>query len=382
MGVRDDLRIAVRGIARRLDAAPVSIAAPIEARADGGTSIVNTLTGLGGVNDKGAAGRPNIGRLILTDVELTALYLANGISRRIIDIVPDEMTRKGWKVTITSGDEDPETDASADEDVTLHTFDRVNEAKKMARLYGGSIILMVTDDGEKDLSRPLNLENVTKLLALHVFDANEAIPRTYESDITQEGYRDPLLWDISPTVPFTTLQGGQILMNFSTVHASRVLYFRGRKRPPSWRFRGSRSNNVLDDSFLQAIWDEVRNLTSVMAGGATLAQEIRESVVTVAGLAALSTSDQQAQFTMKMKIMAAAKSLLGIIVLGEGDKYENRSNPPTGFKELSGEAQAMLSAVTGYPQTILFGTVPAGLGKVIHAFYQIRYPEMPLERII
>jgi hypothetical protein len=92
-----------------------------------------------------------------------------------------------------------------------------------------------------------------------------------------------------------------------------------------------------------------------------LAQELHESVLQVANLRGLNAGDQKEEVAARLKLIAQAKSLLGLIMLAEGDKYENRSNPPTGFNELSSEAKAMLSAVTGYPQTILFGEPPGGL---------------------
>lgn len=368
--------------------APAEVGLPVwgaeESMASRTDGVINTLTGLGSVNDKGQAGRPSIDTSRLNDSELTALYFDNGISTRIVDLVPNEMTRKGWTVTISDDDDDeadPEIDATSEEDERLQTLVRFNEGLKMARLYGGSVAVMVTTDdipaeflasGKKPsdwLAEPLDLDRVISLDALHVFDSYEAWPISFQGDMREPGYRDPLIWSISPTTPFTERSSTigrtrqQIGMS-SRVHASRVLFFRGHKRPPSWRHQGSSSNNrALDDSVLQPIWNEIRNLTSVMQGGATLAQELRESVIKVAGMKGIATSDQATAFQTRMKLIAMAKSLLGLIVLGEGDSYENRSNPPTGFKELSSEAQVMLSAVTGYPQTVLFGTVPAGLGK-------------------
>lgn len=400
MGFRDNLRNQLGRLVGqpRVDAAPPmpTATAPAEvvlpvwgevesiaSRLDG---IVNAFTGLGGLNDKGQVARPIfLDRKNLSDLELTELLFSNGISRRIVELVPNEATRAGWSVTASDDeddDEEPEIDATMEEDQRLFTFDRTNQAMKMARLYGGSVMLMVTEDdippeffqdGRRTasdwLAEPLDLNRVIRLNALQVFDTFEAFPLTFESDINQPGYRDPLIWSLAPTIPFSersiSVSTRRVeIGSFSRVHASRLLFFRGAKRPPSWRHQGSSNNNrALDDSILQAVWNEIRDLTSVMQGGATLAQELRESVVTVAGLKGIVTADQATAFNARMKLMSMGKALLGLIVLGEGDKYENRSNPPTGFKELSGEAQTMLSAVTGIPQVQLFGTVPSGFGK-------------------
>jgi phage-related protein (TIGR01555 family) len=338
------------------------------------TSIVNAITGLGGTEDKGAVARPNTMRIPLSDAELAALYLHNGIARRIVDVVPAEATRKGWTVTAApeaAGGKRPTVDAAADEDRRLEVAPTMAEAWSLARLWGHSIVLMVTDDEipaqfRDDpaawLVQPLDMRRVRRVLALQVFDALESWPVEYDADVRSRTFRDPLIWGLAPSIPgVTSSTAGRTP---TAVHASRVLYFRGRLRPPSLRHSAGHSisgGRSLDDSELQAVYDEVRNLAQTMAGGATLAQELRESVLKVSGLRGLATADQAREVAARMRLMARAKSMLGMIILGEADEYANNSNPPTGFRELSTEAQAMLSAVTGIPLTILFGHAPAGL---------------------
>jgi phage-related protein (TIGR01555 family) len=337
-------------------------------------AVANLLTGLGGDQDKGAAARPHLGRLRLTDTELTSLYLNGGIAQRILRLVPIEMTRKGW--TINDDLEDP--DALADTDKRLKTRQNIRDVVTWARTYGSAVILMVTEEEQprtigaraevrRDPSRlllePLDPRRLTRVRALQVFDALEATPLVYQGDISEPGYRDPLIWNLSPSAVGVSMTHSP----HAQVHASRILHFRGVPRPPSFRLGGIRGslsvagNNALDDSVLHAVWDEVRNLAQTMAGGAVLAQEIRENVLKVGGLRAMATSDQKKEVEARISFIAMAKSLLGIVLLGQDDEFTSKVNNPTGFGELSGEAQAMLSAATGIPQTILFGHTPAGL---------------------
>lgn len=311
-------------------------------------STFNPLTGLGGASDKGAVGRPNPWVVPLNDTELRALYGSNGIARRIVDILPTRATRKGWTV--------PEIGA---EDKRLKTWDRVTEAMIWARLYGGSALMLVTEDDvppgyQMDpaawLAQPLDLERVGRVIALQVFDPNEAAPMIWDRDVRSPTYRRPILWTVSAD-------------GFNaTVHGSRIVHFRGARRPPSETAGGfMRSNRMPDDSCLQAIWDEIRRLSETMAGGATLAQELRESVLKVADLGARGTGDEAATLAQRISLMGRVKSMLGIILIGAGDEYTNRSNPPTGWSELSDGAKSMLAAVSGLPETVLFGATPGGL---------------------
>lgn len=317
-------------------------AAPVRAerRAD---SIYNPFTGLGGLGDKGQAGRPSPYHIPLSDSELELLYQYGGIARRLVDIVPGRACRRGWAV--------PEIGS---EDSRLQVWRRVEEAMVWARLYGGALLLMVTEDdvtagvGATDwLAQPIDLERVGRVESLQVFDAVECWPASWDTDVRSPTFRLPSSWGIS-------CDGWR-----GTVHASRVVHFRGARRQPS-RYRSGRTR-MPDDSVLQAIWDDLRKLAETLQGGAILAHEIRESVLKIGDYASLSTGDEAAELAARIRLMSQGKSMLGINIIGPTDDYQNRSNPPTGFDQLSAAAWEALAAVTGIPQVILMGSTPGGL---------------------
>lgn len=313
-------------------------------------SVLNAISGLGGRGDKGSAynNRPDVFRHPLTLEELTALWTHNGIARRIVAWPAAEATRAGWQI-----------DGTGSAEVDLAIFERIREGMTWARLYGAGPVVMVTEDDvppafrrrpHEWLAQPLDLERVGKVLALQPYDVWESTPERWDRNPSSPTYRMPLLWRVR------TEETNML------VHASRVLHFRGAIRPPGLRRQARYGDNLLpDDSVLQAIWDEIQRLCSTMAGGAVLAQEIRESVLRIGGFEHIAVGDQQGLLESRMRFLAKAKSILGLVLLGPGDEYENRSNPPTGFGELSVEAKSMLCAVTGIPATILFGDAPTGL---------------------
>jgi phage-related protein (TIGR01555 family) len=269
-------------------------------------------------------GRPNPWSIPLGDHELSALYANNGMARRIVDLLPSRATRRGWTV--------PDVDAA--EHKRLRAWERCREAMIWARLHGGAVLLMVTEDdvpaawrrrGSDWLQQPLELERVGKLHALQVFDAAEATPQAFEESIASPNYRMPRLWSLSGPGWY------------GTVHASRVVHFRGARRPPS-EARRSSSNVMPDASVLQHAWDEIRRLTETMQGGAVLAQELRESVLKVSGLAAKQTGDEATALQTRLSMMSRTKALLGLILVGENDEYENRGNAPTGFERAQEKA--------------------------------------------
>ena len=222
------------------------------------------------------------------------------------------------------------------------------------------MLLLVTRDGG-ELSDPLDLATVQELVQLHVFDAREATPVEWDGDIYSKTYREPLFWSFSPntvggsrSMSLTANEG--TLGALSRVHASRVVYFPGNRVAPSLRWTTA---SGLDDSVLNAIWDQLRNKASVEQGGACLAQELKIDTVKVEGLASLAVSDQMQLFQDRLSLLAKSKALLNTIVLATGEEYIQNHAQTGGFRDLDAATRAALSAVTGMPQTLLLGTPPA-----------------------
>lgn len=326
--------------AGRRDAAPV--APTTTTRLD---SLVNEITGLGGWADKGAASRPNPFVMPLTGTEAELLYANNGTARRLIDILPQRACRRGWSV--------PEIDET--EERRLRTWSRVEQAAIWARLYGGAGLLIVTEEDLRRserremprdrLAKPLDPTRLVQIVTTHALDGVELQPVKWENDPRSPRWRLPSAYNVS-------------VDDFNAeVHWSRILHFRGSRRPPSQY----RRNIWPDATVLQVFWDELRRLTDTLAGGAVLASELRESVLKLGDLAAGASGDEGAEIDSRLSLMSRGKGILGVTVIGPEDTYENRANPPTGFDQLVSAAWEAVAAVTGIPQIILMGSSPGGL---------------------
>ncbi|MFA9272276.1 MAG: anti-CBASS protein Acb1 family protein, partial [Baekduiaceae bacterium] len=137
-------------------------------------AIYNSVSRLGGASDKGATALPDTSRTPLGMEHLDVLYRYSAYGRRVVDIVADEETRKGWKVT----DGSQAVDVLAEEVKRLQLSQRINQARKWARHAGGSLILMVVDEeadpkirrASDQLRQPLDLARVKRLRNLLVLD--------------------------------------------------------------------------------------------------------------------------------------------------------------------------------------------------------------------
>lgn len=318
-------------------------------------SLVNALSGLGGAYDKGTTARPDTTRVMLSWSELSVLYRDNGYAKRIVNVVPSDATRKGWRVIDDSG----EADRLEKETRRLDVYNNVRKGLQWGRVYGACIVLMVLDEDIPEqyrqnparwLEQPLDLARVLRIRSLVPLESMDARPHSYETDIRSSRFREVKLWQVSPSAA-TGLSSGTL------VHHSRVLYFPGEELPPYLR----QMNNGIDASILDGIWDQIRNKTSVDQAAALLSQELNVSALTVAGLEGISTEEQYALFQARVLAIARSKSLCNAVVMGQGETFENKAASVSGFKDLDDNAKQALCAVTGMPSAILFGEAPGGL---------------------
>lgn len=347
-------------------------------------SIRNVITGMG-ASDKVNGSRPDIYREALGYEELNAAYRFGGYARRFVDVMPNEATRKGWTVLGETGEA---VTGMEDEHDRLHVVERVAEADTWARLYGVGCILMVTTDdvppeyvGRPNdwLAQPLDLERVISLDSLVVLDWSECTPWRYETDIHNPKFREPKSWIINPNA-------GGVISGWSSstpVHASRVLHFRGAKLPPQLRLR----NRGIDDSILQAPWDQFRNREVSDHAMADVANELRIAKLKLNDMADVAVSDRAEYFDTRMHQIAKHKSFLNMLLLGPNEEYLHEQGTVSGMGELDDITRKSLQAVTGMPEQVLMGSAPSGLNtdgeshralwaNVIAAYQRMRYKQL------
>ena len=308
-------------------------------------SIVNDITGLGGSNDKGATARPNTSRVPFWPEELEALYRFNGYARRIVDQLPKDGTRKGWTLTDSTDDAAPLSD----------DFKRLNPpaafrtAGMWGRLYGVGAVFIVSKDRTKSLAEPLTADNVQEIIALVPLGGQEFSPASWGDDPSLPNFQKPTVYNVHPTFG---------IAGSGLVHASRVLYFPGNQLPQAIQ---SRSRTGQDESVLEAAWEAISHLTSLDQSGATLGQEMGTKVFSSPGLQGQQASDTADSFRTRMFQIARTLSSLGMAVIAGDERVEILNPALSGWSQLPEQARLALAAVSGIPQTLLFGETPSGL---------------------
>jgi len=316
-------------------------------RADGETRSdgwKNMLSGIGTDRDPIEHSRPqNDSRLEREYVD--AIYRADGIGRRVVDLPAEEMTRQWVQI---QGDDADDRLVGLDR---LNAKQKFNKALRWAGLYGGSVIVMLIDDGEGDLSTPLNENRVRGVNDLIVYDRHQTSWNIADvnSDPQSRWFGRVERMMISPVngVPYR-------------VHRSRTLIFDGEDVPDRLRSR----NDGWGDSRLQPVFRSLSRYGEAMGGTSAIIRDFILPVLSMKNLSDLIASGQEDVVKKRLEILGVSRSVLNVLLIDADDEgYEKKASSVSGIDKLLQELKHNLSACTGIPQTKLFGRAPEGMNS-------------------
>lgn len=314
-------------------------------RTDG---YINLLNKYGGKRDSSSAynfmPEPTV-----PDIMLTSYYEGNGLFAKIIDTPADEALKRGFDLKLKDDAIQTFIEDKMDE---LEWEEKAATAIKWARLYGGSIIVMLINDG-RGLDEPVNWSDVRGIDELRVYERPLVMP-----DYTGiYGYNG--LYANSPGLGKPEYYYVSSIYGSFVVHESRCLLFKNGTLPENtsnsdYRFWGMPE--------LVRIKKDLQETITAHGNGYRLLERSVQAVYKMKGLAALLTTDQgENQALKRLELIDAARGILNSIAIdNEGEDYDFKSITFTGVKDIIDSACNMLSALTNIPQTILFGRSPAG----------------------
>lgn len=292
----------------------------------------------------------------IPDDVLTTVYEGNGLFAKIIDTPAEEAIKHGFKLKDVS-------DQNV-EDFYIEALDELDweetamTAIRWARLFGGSIAVMLINDGGR-LEDPLNWRNIKSIDDI----------RVYERAIVQPDYQSMYSYD--PSDPFRT-RGSRLGMpefyqvtsrygNF-VVHDSRCLVFQNGILPEN-------ATNSLYQ--LWGIPEYVRIRRALK--DAELAHESApklldrsvQAIYKMQGLASLMATEQgENQVLRRLQVIDMARGMLNSLVIdADGEDYDFKTFQFNGITDVVSASCNMLSAITSIPQTILFGQGVGGMSS-------------------
>lgn len=321
-------------------------------RADG---YVNMMTRYGTQKDSSEQYK-YIPESAVPDELLTMYYEGNGLFAKIIDTPAEEAIKHGFKLKDISDQkvEDFYTEAldELDWDETAIT------SLKWARLFGGSLAVMLINDG-RGLDEPLDWRNIQSIDDIRVFDRS----------VVQPDYTT--LFNYDPRDPFSTRGSRlglpeyyQVFSKYGsfTVHDSRCLVFQ---------------NGVLPENTTNSVYQlwgvpeyirlnkALRDAEIAHRSAPKLLDRSVQPIYKMQNLAEeLATEEGENKVLKRLQVIDMARGLLNSLVIdAEGEDYDFKTFQFSGINDVVSASCNMLSALSNIPQTILFGQAVGGMSS-------------------
>lgn len=285
---------------------------------------------------------------------INALYRSHWVVRRIIDTIPEDMTKNGYKI-ISQIEPDKMRQIET-------TFRRTSTHKdllrglKWGRLYGGAGGLIIIDGQEDMLDQPLELDQVMpdSYKGLLILDRWSGLSPT------EELVEDPS--DPEYGLPKTYLVTSDVLEKGIRVHHSRIIRFMGRPLP----YLEELAENYWGASELEHVIDELKKRDNVSWNIASLTFMASLRVMKLEGmgqLMALGNTKAQEDLWNTVQALNALMNNNSIQILGENDSYETHQYTFGGVGEVYDRFMMDVAGASETPVSKLFGRSPAGMNS-------------------
>jgi phage-related protein (TIGR01555 family) len=288
---------------------------------------------------------------------MLTLYRNHWISRRIVDLPAQDMTRAWCRLSCQL---EPDEIKRFDRTVAkTFTANRICQTIKWARLYGGSGALIAIKGHENRLEEPLDLDDVNPgtYLGLIPFDRWSGIQPS--QDVSTDMSR-PLEWGLPRYYEVTSTDKPES----RKVHASRILRFTG----PTVPSPETQAQMYWGISVLEVSYEELRKrdnasfaMLQLLFRANILAQKNPELAQMLSGLG---MSQQALQnFSMRMQAQNELLSNQSMLILGADGELQSNQFSFSGLAELYGQFQMDVAGAAEIPVTRLFGRTVTGLGQ-------------------
>jgi phage-related protein (TIGR01555 family) len=312
-------------------------------------SFANAQAQLGwGTNNQSSASTYTLTYQSRNRIQLEAAYRGSWIVAAAVDAIPEDMTRCGIEM---SGLDPDEVTAIENDMTNLGIWDRLCENGKWARLYGGSLAVMLIDG--QDLSTPLRPETVGKgqFKGLLILDRWMVSPPVGEV-VTEYGP------DMGRPVYYNVIADYSAIPK-AKIHYSRVIRMEGADLP----FYQRVAENGWGLSVLEPLWDRLIAFDSASVGVGQLVYKAHLRVTKIKGLRDIIAAGGPALAGLRaqMEFTRLAQTNEGMTVLDVEDDFSTHQYAFSGLSDVLIQFAQQLSGATGIPLSRLFGQSPSGL---------------------
>ena len=308
---------------------------------DGWQNVVN------GFNTTSRDGNQSVGFVsenILDEETCRALYESEGIAKRIVDIRVKHMFREGFTV-------------SNDTDGLISTYIRKSglysacrEAQIWGDVFGQGVLVLGINDGNIDMSEPLNEDNMKSLDFFTVYDKTRITIDGFEEDPASEFYMKPSMYSITP------VNGASF-----SVHRSRVIEFMGELATQDTYI----ANGYSHLSFYQAIKRKIEQMVSTYDSAKKIVHDLYMWVYKFEGLASFIAQDAESGgkfVTDRANQLDMTRNFLNMMLIDTQEDMDKKTGSVAGVAEIMSATKEMVLMAGGVPESLM-GTAPKGLSN-------------------
>ncbi len=309
----------------------------------------NLLSGLGSGRDKATYAhlRPNN---ILSAEYLEQLYLHDDIAARICDLVPYEMLRQGFSITVDDHDF-----------VRPHLSDVVREALVKARIFGAAFIYVGADDSQQQ-DMPLSLKRVRGVRFLNVLTTKDLSHQRFYDDPNSEHYGSCELYRLKASTHKAA----------TTIHESRLIPFFGTAPLDHQRF---------PPSILQRIYPVLQQFHMAWQATSHLMTDAAQGIFKLKGLHSAMSSNRSDDLLKRMELVDMSRSISRSIILdAEDEDFRRDSYGFAGVPEILEKMMLRLAAAARMPVSLLMGQAPAGMNATGESDTRFFYDHVKAEQ--
>lgn len=290
--------------------------------------------------------------------ELEWAYQGSWMCGLAVDVVAEDMTREGVELKCDNPDISSGIDVALDE---YRVWDSLCDAIKWARLYGGSIAVLLIDGD--NMSQPLSNIPRGSFKGLLVLDCWQVNPSDELVQDLGPDFGKPMYYEVFAKQCAIDIPGNKI-------HHSRCIRFEGRRLPYYLRqaYRGWGA------SILEPLFDRIEKFDMATDGAAQLVNKCYLRFYKVKGLRSILTNDiARRGFEVQMENVRRFQSIEGMTLGDVEDDFQTTSYTFTGLPEVLLQFAQQISGATGIPLVRLFGQSPVGFNSTGESDIRLYY---------
>lgn len=306
-----------------------------------GDRLVNLVSALGTAKDKNSHSAFMVREL--AQPQALAMYRSDWISRKVVDIPAFDMIREGrnWQAGA------PLIEKLEAEEARLQVWPKLAKALRLARLYGGSVIIIGEKGGNPTL--PLDIDRLAAggLEYIHVASRYEITAGAINRDAASAGWGEPTSYSMTSNVR------GNL-----TIHPSRVIPFIGADVPDLTHSQG------WGDSVLQALSEAVENAGLAATSIAQLLQEAKVDVFKIPNfMANVGNEAYRKTIVDRISLANQAKSITNGLLMDAEEEYQQKQISFSQLPEVLSLYLQIAAGAADIPATRLLGQSPAGMNS-------------------